>query len=68
MIAAQGLDPDDLPHADKSKMSFGSGSAKAWRDIWGSGQGVGLIDDAPPVAEVIARLKSEYEQARARLL
>lgn len=66
-IAAQGLDPDDLPHADKTKMSFGSGTAKAWRDIWGSGQGVGLIDDAPPAAEVIARLKSEYLQAKARL-
>lgn len=66
-IAAQGLDPDDLPHADKTKMSFGSGTAKAWRDIWGSGQGVGLIDDTPPAAEVIARLKSEYLQAKARL-
>ncbi|AOO83958.1 NAD(P)H-dependent flavin oxidoreductase [Bosea vaviloviae] len=66
-IAAQGLDPDDLPHADKSKMSFGSGTAKAWRDIWGSGQGVGLIDDAPSAATVIARLKAEYEQAKAAL-
>lgn len=66
-IAAQGLNPDDLPHADKTKMSFGSGTAKAWRDIWGSGQGVGLIDDAPPVAEVIARLKREYAQAKAAL-
>jgi nitronate monooxygenase len=66
-IAAQGLDPDDLPHADKAKMSFGSGTAKAWRDVWGSGQGVGLIDDTPPAAEVIARLKSEYLQAKARL-
>jgi nitronate monooxygenase len=66
-IAAQGLDPDALPDADKTKMSFGSGTAKAWRDIWGSGQGVGLIDDAPPVAEVIARLKAEYLQAKAAL-
>lgn len=66
-IVAQGLDPDDLPHADKTKMSFGSGTAKAWRDIWGSGQGVGLIDDCPPVAEVIARLTSEYAQAKAAL-
>lgn len=66
-IAAQGLDPDALPNADKTKMSFGSGTAKAWRDIWGSGQGVGLIDDAPPVAEVIARLKAEYLQAKAAL-
>jgi len=66
-IAAQGLDPDALPDADKTKMSFGSGTAKAWKDIWGSGQGVGLIDDAPPVAEVIARLKAEYLQAKAAL-
>jgi nitronate monooxygenase len=66
-IAAQGLNPDDLPFADKTKMSFGSGTAKAWRDIWGSGQGVGLIDDAPPVAEVVARLKREYAQAKAAL-
>jgi nitronate monooxygenase len=66
-IAAQGLDPDDLPHADKTKMSFGSGAAKAWRDIWGSGQGVGLIDDAPPVATMVDRLKAEYAEAKARL-
>jgi len=66
-IAAQGLDPDDLPQADKSSMSFGSGRTKAWRDIWGSGQGVGLIDDAPPVATVVERLKLEYLQAKAAL-
>ena len=66
-IAAQGLDPDDLPHAGKDSMSFGSGRTKAWRDIWGSGQGVGLIDDAPPVATVVERLKAEYEQAKAAL-
>jgi nitronate monooxygenase len=66
-IAAQGLDPDALPDADKTKMSFGSGTAKAWRDIWGSGQGVGLIDDAPSVAAVVARLKAEYDRAKATL-
>jgi len=67
-VVAQGLDPDALPDADKSKMSFGSGAAaKAWRDIWGAGQGVGLIDDAPPVAAVVARLKREYDEARAAL-
>ncbi|MGH8856197.1 MAG: nitronate monooxygenase, partial [Telluria sp.] len=53
--------------SDKSKMSFGSGSAKAWRDIWGAGQGVGLMDDVPSVAEMVARLKAEYEAARERL-
>jgi NAD(P)H-dependent flavin oxidoreductase YrpB (nitropropane dioxygenase family) len=50
--------------ADKTAMNFGSGSAKAWRDIWGAGQGVGLMDDVPSVAEMVARLKAEYD-ARA---
>jgi nitronate monooxygenase len=66
-IVSAGLDPDALPESDKSKMSFGSGSAKAWRDIWGAGQGVGLMDDVPTVAEMVARLKTEYDAARARL-
>ena len=69
-IVAAGLDPDNLPVADKTAMNFGSGStskAKAWRDIWGAGQGVGLMDDAPSVAEVVARLKREYDAARARI-
>ena len=70
-IAAAGLDPDDLPTADKSKMNFGSGGnmkTKAWRDIWGAGQGVGQIFDAPPAAEIVDRLAREYEAARAALL
>lgn len=65
-IRNAGMDPQNLPAADKSKMNFGSGgntSAKAWKDIWGCGQGIGLISDAPPVADVIARLKREYIQA-----
>lgn len=65
-VAAAGLDPANLPEADKSKMNFGSGgntSAKAWKDIWGSGQGIGQIKDAPPVGELIDRLKREYAQA-----
>jgi nitronate monooxygenase len=66
-IVNAGLDPDALPESDKSKMSFGSGSAKAWRDIWGAGQGVGLMDDVPTVAEMVARLTAEYAAARARL-
>jgi nitronate monooxygenase len=66
-IAAQGLDPDNLPAADKTKMSFGSTHVRAWRDIWGSGQGVGSIEDAPPAAEVIARLKRDYAAARDAL-
>ncbi|WP_019139798.1 NAD(P)H-dependent flavin oxidoreductase [Noviherbaspirillum massiliense] len=69
-IVAAGLDPDNLPAADKSKMNFGSGGsskAKAWRDIWGAGQGVGLMDDVPSVAEMVERLKAEYAAARKRL-
>ncbi|MGO4715103.1 NAD(P)H-dependent flavin oxidoreductase [Bradyrhizobium sp. 2TAF24] len=67
-IAAAGLDPANLPVADKSKMNFGSGGnmkAKAWRDIWGSGQGIGQITDAPPVAELVGRLKREFGEATA---
>ncbi|MBV9836315.1 MAG: nitronate monooxygenase [Alphaproteobacteria bacterium] len=70
-IAAAGLDPDDLPTADKSKMNFGSGGnmkTKAWRDIWGAGQGVGQIFDTPPAAEIVDRLTREYEAARAALV
>ena len=69
-IIAAGLDPENLPQADKSAMNFGSGGgakAKAWRDIWGAGQGVGLMDDVPGVAEVVARLKAEYDAAKRRL-
>lgn len=66
-IVAAGLDPDNLPVSDKSKMSFGSGSAKAWRDIWGAGQGVGLMDDVPTVAEMVERLTQQYLAARERL-
>ncbi|NNG25048.1 NAD(P)H-dependent flavin oxidoreductase [Telluria aromaticivorans] len=66
-IVAAGLDPDNLPESDKSKMSFGSASAKAWRDIWGAGQGVGMMEDVPTVAEMVERLKAEYEAARSRL-
>lgn len=69
-IVAAGLDPDNLPVSDPSKMSFGSGGnqeAKAWRDIWGSGQGIGAIDKVLPAAELIARFAEEYEQAKAEL-
>ncbi|MES2297389.1 MAG: nitronate monooxygenase family protein [Pseudomonadota bacterium] len=67
-IVQAGLDPDALPEADKSKMNFGSGgAAKAWRDIWGAGQGVGMMDDVPTVAEMVARLQREYQAARVRL-
>ena len=61
-IVAAGLDPDNLPTADKSKMNFGS-DKKAWRDIWGAGQGVGNIHDVPAVADLVARLGDEYQAA-----
>jgi len=66
-IARAGLDPDNLMSAEKNSMDFGSGRTKAWKDIWGAGQGIGNIDDVPPVREVIARLRAEYEAARSRL-
>jgi nitronate monooxygenase len=66
-IVAAGLDPDNLPVSDKTKMSFGSGSAKAWRDIWGAGQGVGMMQDVPTVAEMVQRLTQQYQAARERL-
>ncbi|SFU43392.1 nitronate monooxygenase [Methylobacterium sp. 174MFSha1.1] len=66
-VTAAGLDPNALPEVDKTKMNFGSGTTKAWRDIWGAGQGVGTIDDAPATALVIDRLKAEYAAARARI-
>ena len=65
-IENSGLDPNNLPTADKSAMNFGSGGntdSKAWKDIWGSGQGIGLIEDAPTVKELVDRLKSEFSEA-----
>jgi nitronate monooxygenase len=66
-IVNAGLDPDALPESDKSKMNFAGDKAKAWKDIWGAGQGVGLVDDVPDVAELVARLKREYDETRVRL-
>jgi len=66
-ILAAGLDPDNLPEGDLSTMNFGSASAKAWRDIWGSGQGIGAIEAVVPAADYIARLATEYETAKAEL-
>ena len=62
-VVNAGLDPNNLPDADKTAMNFGSGGntdAKAWKDIWGSGQGIGSIQDAPPASELISRLREEY--------
>lgn len=66
-IVNAGLDPDNLPVSDPSKMSFGDGAKKAWKDIWGSGQGIGAVREVLPARELVARLKREYEAARARL-
>lgn len=68
-IEKAGLDPDNLPTA-KQGMNFSSGTSKpkSWKDIWGAGQGVGQIDDIMPAGEIVARLKQEYEAARARIV
>ncbi|HCE28208.1 MAG TPA: nitronate monooxygenase [Comamonadaceae bacterium] len=66
-IRAAGLDPENLPVSDPSKMNFGT-DRKAWKDIWGCGQGIGAIRAVTSAAELVARLRSEYEAARARLL
>jgi nitronate monooxygenase len=69
-IHAAGLDPDNLPVSDASKMSFAGGEgskAKAWKDIWGSGQGIGAVTGVVNAAALIARLKREYDEARERL-
>ena len=64
------MDPDNLPTSDPSAMNFGSGGnteAKAWKDIWGCGQGIGAVKQVLPAAELVARLKREYDAARARI-
>jgi len=73
-IRAAGMDPDHLPESDPSKMDFGGGpdgepsaKKKAWKDIWGCGQGIGAVDKVRTTAEFVAKLKSEYEAARKRL-
>lgn len=66
-ITGSGLDPHNLPERGKDSMSFGSGQIKAWRDVWGAGQGVGTIEDISPAGEVIARMRREYNEAKAAL-
>jgi len=70
-IEAAGMDPDDLPDGDISSMNFGSGGgsdAKAWKDIWGCGQGIGAVKAVLPTAELVARLANEYRAARESLV
>lgn len=69
-IVRAGMDPDNLPKGDISTMNFGSGGnteAKAWKDIWGSGQGIGAVKDVRTVAEFVDQLESEYREAKAHL-
>ncbi|HEX8214708.1 MAG TPA: nitronate monooxygenase family protein [Allosphingosinicella sp.] len=68
-IEAAGLDPDNLPEGDLKTMDFGGGAeAKAWRDIWGSGQGIGAVTSVKPAGGYIAQLAAEYAEAKAELL
>ncbi|MFT3812125.1 MAG: nitronate monooxygenase family protein [Acidovorax sp.] len=66
-IRAAGLDPENLPESDPSKMNFGGDAKKAWKDIWGCGQGIGAITGVTSTADLVARLRREYQEARARL-
>jgi nitronate monooxygenase len=69
-VVRAGLDPENLPQSDPSKMNFGSGGnqeAKAWRDIWGCGQGIAAVKEVQTVADMVVRLSSEYEAAKAQL-
>jgi nitronate monooxygenase len=67
-IVAAGLDPDHLPEADASTMNFATGSkAKAWRDIWGCGQGIGAVNEVVGAAALVGRLEREYGEALRRI-
>ena len=66
-IRAAGLDPDKLPESDPSRMNFGGDATKAWKDIWGCGQGIGAIDKVQSTADLVAQFQREYQQARSRI-
>ncbi|WCM89910.1 NAD(P)H-dependent flavin oxidoreductase [Acidovorax sp. NCPPB 3576] len=66
-VRAAGLDPDHLPESDPSQMNFGGDAKKAWKDIWGCGQGIGAITEVTSAADLVARLRREYQAARGRL-
>jgi nitronate monooxygenase len=66
-IRNAGLDPDNLPESDPSKMNFGGDAKKAWKDIWGCGQGIGAVDKIQGAGELVARFKAEYEAAKSAL-
>ena len=66
-IRAAGLDPENLPESDPSKMNFGGDAKKAWKDIWGCGQGIGAIQAVQSTADLVAQFKAQYQAARQRL-
>jgi nitronate monooxygenase len=66
-LQAAGLDPDNLDQSDKNAMNFGSGRVKKWKDVWGSGQGIGAVKHVLPTAQLVDRLAQEYAAARMRL-
>jgi nitronate monooxygenase len=66
-IRNAGMDPDNLPKSDPSKMNFGGDKTKAWKDIWGCGQGIGAITQVQTTADFVAQLKREYAVAKARI-
>ncbi len=66
-IRNAGLDPDHLPESDPSQMNFGGDAKKAWKDIWGCGQGIGAVKAVVPAAELVARLKREYQEAKSHI-
>jgi len=67
-IRAAGLDPDNLPTSDASAMNFGSDKTKAWKDIWGCGQGIGVVTKVQSAAAFVEQLRREYSEAKARLM
>ena len=67
-IRAAGMDPDHLPESDPSKMNFGGDAKKAWKDIWGCGQGIGAVTEITSAAVLVDRLRAQYRAARARLV
>ena len=67
-IRSAGMDPDNLPESDPSKMNFAGDKTKAWKDIWGCGQGIGVIDKVQSTADLIAQFKREFEYAKRRLI
>jgi nitronate monooxygenase len=66
-VVAAGMDPDNLPESDPTKMNFGGDAKKAWKDIWGCGQGIGAVKAVVPTAQLVARLRAEYDEARGRI-